>query len=139
MLKLVNNSIYHIFELYNSDDKIILYVKLVNKDYQKDYINYRTDLLKLYNDTYKKLERKMFLIIDVNLIENKLMKIIKKELQFFKNNRGVLEFIIYKIYFLKESSFLTGILKMLTPFMIKSRVETIIKSNLEKSLEDILD
>ena len=139
MLKLVNNNIYSIFELYNGDDKIIIYVKLTSKDYHKDYINYRTDLLKLYNDTYKKLNRKMFLIIDVNLIESKLMKIIKKELQFFKNNRGLLEFIIYKIYFLKESSFLTGILKMLTPFIIKSRVETVIKSNLEKSLEEILD
>jgi len=139
MLKLVGNNIYHIFELYNSDDKIILYVKLVSKDYQKDYINYRTDLLKLYNDTYKELNRKMFLIIDVNLIESKLMKIIKKELQFFKNNRGLLEFIIYKIYFLKESSFLMGILKMLKPFMIKSRVETVIKPNLGKSLEEILD
>ena len=139
MIKLVNNNIYSIFELYNGDDKIIIYVKLTSKDYHKDYINYRTDLLKLYNDTYKKLNRKMFLIIDVNLIESKLMKIIKKELQFFKNNRGLLEFIIYKIYFLKESSFLTGILKMLTPFMIKSRVETVIKSNLEKSLEEILD
>ena len=139
MLKLINNNLYNIFELYNENDKIILYVKMITTKYDDDYINYRTDLLQLYNDTYKDFERKIYIIIDINTLKNKLIKIVRNELKYFKDNRDLLEFIVHKIYILKEKSFLTTIIKLLKPFMFKSKVQTIVKKNLEKSLVDILD
>jgi len=139
MLKLINNHLYNIFELYNENDKIILYVKMIATKYDDDYINYRTDLLQLYNDTYKDFERKIYIIIDINTLKSKLIKMVKNELRYFKENRDLLEFIVHKIYVLKEKSFLTTIIKLLKPFMFQSKVETVIKKNLEKSLVDILD
>ena len=139
MLKLINNHLYNIFELYNENDKIILYVKMIATKYDDDYINYRTDLLQLYNDTYKDFERKIYIIIDINTLKSKLIKVVKNELRYFKENRDLLEFIVHKIYILKEKSFLTTIIKLLKPFMFQSKVETVIKKNLEKSLVDILD
>lgn len=139
MLKLINNNLYNIFELYNENDKIILYVKMITTKYDDDYINYRTDLLQLYNDTYKDFERKIYIIIDINTLKNKLIKIVRNELKYFKDNRDLLEFIVHKIYILKEKSFLTTIIKLLKPLMFKSKVQTIVKKNLEKSLVDILD
>ena len=139
MLKLINNHLYNIFELYNENDKIILYVKMIATKYDDDYINYRTDLLQLYNDTYKDFQRKIYIIIDINTLKSKLIKIVKNELRYFKENRDLLEFIVHKIYVLKEKSFLTTIIKLLKPFMFQSKVETVIKKNLETSLVDILD
>ena len=139
MLKLINNHLYNIFELYNENDKIILYVKMIATKYDDNYINYRTDLLQLYNDTYKDFERKIYVIIDINSLKSKLIKMVKNELRYFKENRDLLEFIVHKIYILKEKSFLTTIIKLLKPFMFQSKVETVIKKNLEKSLIDILD
>jgi hypothetical protein len=112
---------------------------MVAAKYDDDYINYRTDLLQLYNDTYKDFKRKIYIIIDINTLKSKLIKMVKNELRYFKENRDLLEFIVHKIYVLKEKSFLTTIIKLLKPFMFQSKVETVIKKNLEKSLIDILD
>jgi hypothetical protein len=139
MTKLVNHNLYEIYELYNKDDKIILYIKILSINYDDNYINYRNDLLELYNKIYKELNRKMYIIIDMNSLENSLFKIINNELLYFKENINLLEFIIHKIYVLKEKSILSTVFELMKPFMFKSKVETVIKKNLKKSLIDILD
>jgi len=139
MTKLVNHNLYEIYELYNKDDKIILYIKILSINYDDNYINYRNDLLELYNKIYKELNRKMYIIIDMNSLENSLFKIINNELLYFKENIHLLEFIIHKIYVLKEKSILSTVFELMKPFMFKSKVETVIKKNLKKSLIDILD
>lgn len=139
MLKLVTGDLYDITELFNTKEKIILLVKIKSPDYNKNFLNYRTDLLKLYNDKYKELKTRITLIIDIEIIKKHLFKMMKNEMDYFKKNRKLLEFIVDSIYILKDKSILKTIFKLLSPFMFKSNTEIFIKKNLQNCLKDILD
>ena len=139
MLKLITGDLYDITELFNSNEKIILLVKIKSPDYNKNFLNYRTDLLKLYNDKYKELKTRITLIIDIEVIKKHLFKMMKNEMDYFKKNKKLLEFIIENIYILKDKSILKTIYKLLSPFMFKSNTEIFIKKNLQNCLKDILD
>jgi len=139
MLKLVTGDLYDITELFNTKEKIILLVKIKSPDYNKNFLNYRTDLLKLYNDKYKELKTRITLIIDIEIIKKHLFKMMKNEMDYFKKNRKLLEFIVDSIYILKDKSILKTIYKLLSPFMFKSNTEIFIKKNLQNCLKDILD
>lgn len=139
MKKIITNEIYNIFELYIDQNKIIIYIKLLISSFNVNYTKYRTDLLKLYNDRYKTPKKDIYILLDIDLLKKDLLKTIKKELKYFKNNREILEFIIHKIYIIKDKSFLRHIANLLKPFGIKTNVNTEIKKNLESCLEDILD
>ena len=139
MLKLITGDLYDITELCNGNEKIILLVKIKSPDYNANFLNYRTDLLKLYNDKYKELKTRITLIIDIEVINKQLFKMMKNEMDYFKKNRGLLEFIVNSIYIIKDKSILKTIYKLLSPFMFKSNTEIFIKKNLEKCLKDILD
>lgn len=139
MLKLITGDLYDITELFNSNEKIILLVKIKSPDYNKNFLNYRTDLLKLYNDKYKELKTRITLIIDIEVIKKHLFKMMKNEMDYFKKNKKLLEFIIENIYILKDKSILKTIYKLLSPFMFKSNTEIYIKKNLQNCLKDILD
>ena len=139
MLKLVTGDLYDITELFNTKEKIILLVKIKSPEYNKNFLNYRTDLLKLYNDKYKELKTRITLIIDIEVIKKHLFKMMKNEMDYFKKNRKLLEFIVESIYILKDKSILKTIFKLLSPFMFKSNTEIFIKKNLQNCLKDILD
>jgi hypothetical protein len=139
MLKLVTGDLYDITELFNTKEKIILLVKIKSPEYNKNFLNYRTDLLKLYNDKYKELKTRITLIIDIEVIKKHLFKMMKNEMDYFKKNRKLLEFIVDSIYILKDKSILKTIFKLLSPFMFKSNTEIFIKKNLQNCLKDILD
>ena len=139
MLKLITGDLYDITELFNSNEKIILLVKIKSPDYNKNFLNYRTDLLKLYNDKYKELKTRITLIIDIEVIKKHLFKMMKNEMDYFKKNKKLLEFIVDSIYIIKDKSILKTIYKLLSPFMFKSNTEIFIKKNLQNCLKDILD
>ena len=139
MLKLINGDIYDIYELMYENGKTILLIKIKSKDYSDIFLNYRTDLLKLYNEKYKESKNKLIIILDINIIKNKLFKMMKKEIQYFKENKELLEFIVKEIYIIKEKSILKVIYKLLSPFMFPSKTEIFIEKNLEKCLKKILD
>ena len=139
MLKLITGDLYDITELFNSNKKIILLVKIKSPDYNKKFLNYRTDLLKLYNDKYKELNTKITLIIDIEVIKIHLFKMMKNEMDYFKKNKNLLEFIVESINIIKDKSILKTIYKLLSPFMFKSNIEIFIKKNLQNCLKDILD
>ena len=139
MLKLITGDLYDIIELFNTKEKIILLVKIKSPEYNKNFLNYRTDLLKLYNDKYKELKTRITLIIDIEIIKKHLFKMMKNEMDYFKKNRKLLEFIVDSIYILKDKSILKTIFKLLSPFMFKSNTEIFIKKNLQNCLKDILD
>jgi hypothetical protein len=139
MLKLITGDLYDITELFNSNEKIILLVKIKSPDYNKKFLNYRTDLLKLYNDKYKELNTKITLIIDIEVIKKHLFKMMKNEMDYFKKNKNLLEFIVESINIIKDKSILKTIYKLLSPFMFKSNIEIFIKKNLQNCLKDILD
>ena len=139
MLKLVTGDLYDITELFNTKEKIIILVKIKSAEYNKNFLNYRTDLLKLYNDKYKELKTRITLIIDIEVIKKHLFKMMKNEMDYFKKNRKLLEFIVDSIYILKDKSILKTIFKLLSPFMFKSNTEIFIKKNLQNCLKDILD
>ena len=125
--------------MYNVLQKIILLVKIKSPDYNKKFLNYRTDLLKLYNDKYKELNTKITLIIDIEVIKKHLFKMMKNEMDYFKKNKNLLEFIVESINIIKDKSILKTIYKLLSPFMFKSNIEIFIKKNLQNCLKDILD
>ena len=139
MLKLINGDIYDIYELMYGNGKTILLTKIKCKNYSDIFLNYRTDLLKLYNEKYKESKNKLIIILDINIIKNKLFKMMKKEIQYFKENKELLEFIVKEIYIIKEKSILKVIYKLLSPFMFPSKTEIFIEKNLEKCLKKILD
>lgn len=139
MKKIVSNTLYNIFELYVDNNKIVLYIKLLISSFDENYVNYRTDLLKLYNDNYKTPKRDIYILLDIDSLEKDLFKTVKKELKYFKNNKKILEFIIHKLYIIKDKSFLRHIVKLLKPFTVKSNIDTHIKKNLELCLKEILD
>lgn len=139
MLKLINGDIYDIYELMYENGKTILLIKIKCKDYSDIFLNYRTDLLKLYNEKYKNSKNRLILILDINIIKNKLFKMMKKEIQYFKENKELLEFIVNEIYIIKDKSILKTIYKLLSPFMFPSKTEIFIEKNLEKCLKKILD
>jgi hypothetical protein len=139
MLKLVTGDLYDITELFNTKEKIIILVKIKSAEYNKNFLNYRTDLLKLYNDKYKELKIRITLIIDIEVIKKHLFKMMKNEMDYFKKNRNILEFIVESIYILKDKSILKTIFRLLSPFMFKSNTEIFIKKNLQNCLKDILD
>lgn len=139
MLKLVTGDLYDITELFNTKEKIIILVKIKSAEYNKNFLNYRTDLLKLYNDKYKELKIRITLIIDIEVIKKHLFKMMKNEMDYFKKNRNILEFIVKSIYILKDKSILKTIFRLLSPFMFKSNTEIFIKKNLQNCLKDILD
>ena len=139
MKKIISNEIYNIFELYDDEKKIIIYIKLLISSFDEKYTNYRTDLLKLYNDKYKIPKRDIYILLDIESLKKDLFKTIKKELKYFKNNKDILEFIIHKIYIIKDKSFLRHLAKLLKPFTFKTNVESEIKKDLESCLKDILD
>jgi len=139
MLKLINGNIYDIYELMYENGKTILLIKIKSKDYSDIFLNYRTDLLRLYNEKYKESKNKLIIILDINIIKNKLFKMMKKEIQYFKENKELLEFIVKEIYIIKEKSILKAIYKLLSPFMFPSKTEIFIEKNLEKCLKKILD
>lgn len=139
MLKLINGDIYDIYELMNKNEKTILLIKIKCKDYSDIFLNYRTDLLRLYNEKYKNLKNRLILILDINIVKNKLFKMMKQEIQYFKENIELLEFIVEEIYIIKEKSILKAIYKLLSPFMFPSKTEIFIEKNLEKCLKKILD
>ena len=139
MKKIVSNTLYNIFELYVDNNKIVLYIKLLISSFDENYVNYRTDLLKLYNDNYKTPKRDIYILLDIDSLEKDLFKTIKKELKYFKNNKEILEFIIHKVYIIKDKSFLRHIANLLKPFTFKSNIDTHIKKNLESCLKEILD
>lgn len=105
MLKLINGDIYDIYELMNKNEKTILLIKIKCKDYSDIFLNYRTDLLRLYNEKYKNLKNRLILILDINIVKNKLFKMMKQEIQYFKENIELLEFIVEEIYIIKENQF----------------------------------
>lgn len=127
MKKIVSNTLYNIFELYVDNNKIVLYIKLLISSFDENYVNYRTDLLKLYNDNYKTPKRDIYILLDIDSLEKDLFKTVKKELKYFKNNKKILEFIIHKLYIIKDKSFLRHIVKLLKPFTVKSNIDTHIK------------
>lgn len=139
MLKLINGDIYDIYELMYENEKTILLIKIKCKDYSDIFLNYRTDLLKLYNEKYKNSKNRLILILDINIIKTKLFKMMKKEIQYFKENKELLEFIVKEIYIIKDKSILKTIYKLLSPFMFPSKTEIFIEKNLEKCLKKILD
>ena len=139
MLKLINGNIYDIYELMYENGKTILLIKIKSKDYSDIFLNYRTDLLRLYNEKYKESKNELIIILDINIIKNKLFKMMKKEIQYFKENKELLEFIVKEIYIIKEKSILKAIYKLLSPFMFPSKTEIFIEKNLEKCLKKILD
>ena len=139
MKKIVSNGLYDVFELYVDNNKIVLYIKLLISSFDENYVNYRTDLLKLYNDNYKTPKRDIYILLDIDSLEKDLFKTVKKELKYFKNNKEILEFIIHKVYIIKDKSFLRHIAKLLKPFTVKSHIDTHIKKNLELCLKEILD
>jgi hypothetical protein len=139
MKKIVSNVLYNIFELYIDKSKVVLYIKLLIPSFNENYTNYRTDLLKLYNDNYKTPKRNIYILLDIDSLKKDLFKTVKKELKYFKGNKEILEFIINKIYIIKDKSILRHIANILKPFTIKSNIDTQIKKNLESCLKDILD
>ena len=139
MLKLINGNIYDIYELMYKDGKTILLIKIKCKDYSEVFLNYRTDLLRLYNEKYKESKNNLTIILDINIVKNKLFKMMKKEIQYFKENKELLEFIVKDIYIIKEKSILKIIYKLLSPFTFPSKIEIFIEKNLEKCLKKILD